>query len=87
MQKSHLSSNLIMHSKVLNNPYKIFKQLGLLFWYKRAILQGFFFFFNTHNLVRVCMECDYTHLNHNLLVSPKKMVTRGMIIKGVGLLC
>jgi hypothetical protein len=32
------------------------------------------------------MEYDYTHLNHNLLVSQKKVVTKGMIIKG-GLLC
>jgi hypothetical protein len=30
------------------------------------------------------MECDYTHLNHNLLVSQKKVVTRRVIIKGVG---
>jgi hypothetical protein len=29
------------------------------------------------------MECDYTHLNQNLLVSQKKMVIKGMIIKGV----
>jgi hypothetical protein len=29
------------------------------------------------------MECDYTHLNHNSLVSPKKMVTKGMITKKV----
>jgi hypothetical protein len=29
------------------------------------------------------MECDYTHLNHNLLVSQKKVVTKGVIIKGV----
>jgi len=29
-----------------------------------------------HNLVKVYMECDYTHLNHNLLVSQKKMVIR-----------
>jgi hypothetical protein len=29
------------------------------------------------------MECDYTHLHHNLLVSQKKMATKGMIIKGV----
>jgi hypothetical protein len=25
----------------------------------------------SHNLVNVYMECDYTHLNHNLLVSQK----------------
>jgi hypothetical protein len=30
------------------------------------------------------MECDYTRLNHNLLVSHKKLVTNGLIIKGVG---
>jgi hypothetical protein len=29
------------------------------------------------------MECDYIHLNHNLLVSPKKWAIKGMIIKGV----
>jgi hypothetical protein len=30
------------------------------------------------------MECEYTHLNHNSLVSPnKKMMTKGVIIKGV----
>jgi hypothetical protein len=30
------------------------------------------------------MECDYTHLNHNSLVSPKiKLVTKDVIIKGV----
>jgi len=31
------------------------------------------------------MECDYTHLNHNSLVSPKKeeeVVIKGIIIKG-----
>jgi hypothetical protein len=26
---------------------------------------------------------DYTHLNHNSLVSQEKVVTKGMIIKGV----
>jgi hypothetical protein len=29
------------------------------------------------------MECDYTYLNHNSLVSKKKVVNKGMIIKGV----
>jgi hypothetical protein len=29
------------------------------------------------------MECDYTYLNHNLLMSQKKVITKGMIIKGV----
>jgi hypothetical protein len=29
------------------------------------------------------MECDFTCLNHNLLVSQKKVVTKGMIIKKV----
>jgi hypothetical protein len=28
------------------------------------------------------MECDYTHLNHDLLM-PQKMVNKGVIIKGV----
>ncbi len=36
-----------------------------------------------HNLVKVYMECDYTHLNHNSIVSQKKVVTKGMIIQGV----
>jgi hypothetical protein len=40
----------------------------------------------SHNLESVYMEYDYTHLNHNLLVSQKKVVTKGVIIKG-GLLC
>jgi hypothetical protein len=29
------------------------------------------------------MECDYTHLNHNLLMSKIIMTIKGMIIKGV----
>jgi hypothetical protein len=29
------------------------------------------------------MKCDYTHLNHNLLVSLKNVVIKGLIIKGV----
>jgi hypothetical protein len=29
------------------------------------------------------MKCDYTHLNHNFLVSQKKVVTKGVIIKWV----
>jgi hypothetical protein len=29
------------------------------------------------------MKCDYTCLNHNSLMSFKKMYTKGMIIKGV----
>jgi hypothetical protein len=33
------------------------------------------------------MECDYTCLNHNSLVSQKKMVTKAMIIKGVYYSC
>jgi hypothetical protein len=28
------------------------------------------------------MKSDYTHLNHNLLVSQKKVVMKGVIIKG-----
>jgi len=46
-----------------------------------------FFFPYTHNLVRVYTECDYTWLNHNLLVSQKKMVTKAVIIKGVYYSC
>jgi hypothetical protein len=35
--------------------------------------------------MKVYMECDYTHLNHNLLISQKqkKVVTKSVIIKGV----
>jgi len=29
------------------------------------------------------MECDYTCLKHNSLMSQKKMVTKGMNLKGV----
>jgi hypothetical protein len=29
------------------------------------------------------MECDYTYLNHNSLMSQKKVITKGVIIKGV----
>ncbi len=29
------------------------------------------------------MEYDYTYLNHKSLVSPKQVVTKGVIIKGV----
>ncbi len=29
------------------------------------------------------MECDYTYLNHNSLVSQKKVVNKGVLIKGV----
>jgi hypothetical protein len=29
------------------------------------------------------MQCDYTHLNHNSLVSLKKVITKGVVIKGV----
>ncbi len=46
-------------------------------------MQSFFFPYN-HNLVRVYMECDYSHLNHNSLVSQKKyVITKGLIIRGV----
>jgi len=37
-------------------------------------------FANNHNLVMVYMKCDYTHLNHNWLVSQKKMVTQGFTV-------
>jgi hypothetical protein len=41
----------------------------------------------SQNLVRVSIECDYTCLNHNSLVSPnppkKKVDLKGVIIKGV----
>jgi hypothetical protein len=41
-----------------------------------------FFGAYNHSLVRVYMKCDYTHLNHNLLVSQKEVITKGVIIKG-----
>jgi hypothetical protein len=28
------------------------------------------------------MGCDYTHLNHNSLMSLKQMATKGVMIKG-----
>jgi hypothetical protein len=31
----------------------------------------------SHNLIQVYMECDYTHLNHNSLVSQKKSGHQG----------
>jgi hypothetical protein len=40
-------------------------------------------FANSPKFVKVCMESDYTHLNHNSLMSQKKVLTRGVIIKGV----
>jgi hypothetical protein len=39
------------------------------------------FLVNSHNLLRVYMKCNYKRLNHNLLVSPKKVITKGMNIK------
>jgi hypothetical protein len=36
-----------------------------------------------HNLVRVYIKCDYPHLNHNSLMSQNKMVTKSVIIKVV----
>jgi hypothetical protein len=45
------------------------------------------FFPYNHNLVRVYMECDNTCLNHNSLVSKKKMVTKAVIIEGVYYSC
>jgi hypothetical protein len=36
----------------------------------------------SHNLVKVYMECDYTHLNHNSLLSQKELVNKRVIIKG-----
>ncbi len=36
----------------------------------------------SHNLVRVYMECDYTSLNHNLLMSQKKWSPRVWLLKG-----
>jgi hypothetical protein len=52
--------------------------------HKGLFFKVFFLCVYSHNLGGVYMECDYTHLNHNLLLSPKKkVVTRGVIIKGV----
>jgi hypothetical protein len=65
-----------MHSIPQNNKCKKFKQLTSLFYHERVI------FAYSHNLVRVCMECDYTCWDHNLLMSQKKVVSKGMIIKG-----
>jgi len=31
----------------------------------------------------ITFVCDYACLNHNSLVAPEKMITKGMIIKGV----
>jgi hypothetical protein len=51
---------------------------NLINWHFYSNLKGCFesfFFFGcaySHNLVRVYMKCDYTHLNRNLLVSQKK---------------
>jgi hypothetical protein len=33
------------------------------------------------------MKYDYTHLNHNLLMSPKTNGRQGVIIKGVYCMC
>jgi hypothetical protein len=60
-----------MHDKVLNNSCKKFKQLAPLFQHKKNYFVRFFYFYN-HNLVKVYMECDYTCLNHNSIMSPKK---------------
>jgi hypothetical protein len=35
-----------------------------------------------HNLVKVYMECNHTHLSHNSLVSPKKSDHQGCDYKG-----
>jgi hypothetical protein len=39
---------------------------------KCDILRQYFFLAYSHNLIRVHMECDYTHLNHNSLMSQQK---------------
>ncbi len=80
--KSTTSSNLIVHSRAQNKPFKIFNQLAPLFQHKKVVLKFCCLAFN-HNLIKVYMECDYTQLNHNLLVSQKKVVTKGVIIKWV----
>jgi hypothetical protein len=40
------------------------------------------FFAYNHNLVSVPTKCDYTHLNHNSLVSQKKEGHQGRNFKG-----
>ncbi len=76
MQKSQASSSLIMHSTTQNNPPRKFKQLSPLIQHEKVILQFiylFIYFSYSHNLVNVCVKCDYMHLNHNSLVSKKKI--------------
>jgi hypothetical protein len=70
----------------MHKPPRKFKQLFIdLYSSIKSLFYKFFFSPYNHNLVRVYMECDYTCLNHNLLVSPKKkkVVVEIMIIKGV----
>jgi hypothetical protein len=43
----------------------------------------FLIFVYSQKLVKVYMECYYTHLNHNSLVSQEKVVTKWILIKGV----
>jgi hypothetical protein len=39
-----------------------------------------FFFAYSHNLVKVYMQCDYTYLNQNSLVSQKKVIIKGFTL-------
>jgi hypothetical protein len=70
-----------MHSRAQNNPHRKFKQLAPYSNIKGLFCKVFFFPYS-HNLVTIYMECDYTCLNHNLLVSQKEVVTKGVIIRG-----
>jgi hypothetical protein len=69
-----------MHSRAKNKPHGKSNQLTSLFQLKNIVLKKKLAY--SRNLERAYMECDYTHFNHNSLVS-QKVVTEGVIIKGV----
>ncbi len=54
----------ITHVKILNNWWHIYSSVRRLFCKVFLVYSPSF--------IRVCMECGYTNLNHNLLVSTKK---------------
>jgi hypothetical protein len=68
--------------KLLKEKDKNLSNLHLYFSIKGPIFAKFFFA-DSPNFARVCLECDYTHLNHNSLMSQKKVVIRSGFIKGV----
>jgi hypothetical protein len=47
------------------------------------ILQSFFLAYS-HNLMNVCIECGYTCLNHNLLVSQNKIKCKPLYNHALG---